>query len=327
MHRKLEQFLQGYYEPSLHEILDLSDDNLDQSSIRKLSSSRSLAKLTHLCLARNRLEQAGIQALSEIGDLSALVNLDLRFNQIGDGGLKALCFSPLFTNRLQILDLSYNSITEQGVFALAQSPYLKELRSLKLDDNQIGDAGVLFLASSCQLHHLEELYLFRNYIAHDGVYALASSPFLSNLQILHLQKNDVEEQSLKELMYSPFLPKLHTLLPSPSEMRLRCKVIKSPQIYFQMKSDFCWRLLAYACFSPQKQISAESDFIVLAKKIYQEASTSIAWRWCEQHFFTWSLERLEQLSQHADFSCLVNRIKSLKELQEESFSLLFDHGA
>lgn len=88
---------------------------------------------------------------------------------------------------LEIINLSYNSITDDGLAVLAN---LKRVHSLDLSSNQISDAGLIHLA---KMKPLKILRLSGNQITDNGLKNLAN---LTNLEELDLSKNEISEAGL-----------------------------------------------------------------------------------------------------------------------------------
>jgi hypothetical protein len=74
-----------------------------------------------------------------------------------------------------------NEIGDAGATALANCPYLEELRLLVLSQNAISDAGAWELARSPYFRLLEGLYLNDNDISPMSLAMMRNSPFLENL--------------------------------------------------------------------------------------------------------------------------------------------------
>jgi hypothetical protein len=71
-----------------------------------------------------------------------------------------------------VLKLRGNSLTDEGVKALAQSPILANVLALNLSDNAIGDAGAQALAESPYLQNLLYLSIDHTNIEAPGLAAL-----------------------------------------------------------------------------------------------------------------------------------------------------------
>jgi uncharacterized protein (TIGR02996 family) len=141
----------------------------------------------------NEITAVGVKALASSPHLASLTTLSLLWNfRIGDKGIRALLKSPHLAN-LTSLDLSGTGLTDAGARALAASPFVTRLKTLRLWHNpDLGDAGVTALARSPHLAGLEDLDLrgwrevWPNDVGDAGADALAASPHLEHLKRLHV---------------------------------------------------------------------------------------------------------------------------------------------
>src|SRR5262249_51329891 len=97
-------------------------------------------------------------ALAGCEHLANLRTLRLGQNSIGDEGVEAIGDSPWLAN-LETLVLHGNLIGNAGAVALATSRSLNQMQALDLSDNPIGDAGAEALAASIGFPHLKRLDL------------------------------------------------------------------------------------------------------------------------------------------------------------------------
>ncbi|HTU93106.1 MAG TPA: TIGR02996 domain-containing protein [Gemmataceae bacterium] len=103
---------------------------------------------------------------------------------------------------LRLTDPSFRQVSYSPigyVAALADSQYLRRLRSLDLSENDLGSPGVRALVVSKHLTCLTELNLSHNRIGNGGIWALASSPLLGRLECLNLCGNDIGAGGLRAL--------------------------------------------------------------------------------------------------------------------------------
>lgn len=119
--------------------LDLEKNDLGDEEVETLVSSPSLTSLTMLLLWCNRVGDAAVAALAH-AELPQLNRLDLSGNSVGDEGITVLARSPLL-GRLRLLDLTNNRVGDPGALALAASPHAAGLGWLDLSKNPIGPAG------------------------------------------------------------------------------------------------------------------------------------------------------------------------------------------
>jgi uncharacterized protein (TIGR02996 family) len=172
--------------------LDLSDQDLTSAGVGQLARSPYLTRLRRLDLSFNEITAAGAKALARSPHLAGLEALLLQVNRVEDEGVDALAESTTLANLVE-LDLGGNGIGDEGAFTLAFGA-LDKLRILELYRNFISDPGVEALAQSENLAHLTKLELYDNEIGEDGARALAESPYLRSLAHLHLGNNlDIEE--------------------------------------------------------------------------------------------------------------------------------------
>jgi hypothetical protein len=80
--------------------------------------------------------------------------------------------------------LRTNHLDDRDVAALAESPYLAELRELDLGVSFLGDEGVIALARSAAFPGLRVLSLVRTDVGEPGARALAESPLAGSLSRL-----------------------------------------------------------------------------------------------------------------------------------------------
>jgi uncharacterized protein (TIGR02996 family) len=156
-------------------VLDLSGNDLNESSICTLFNGSSLKKLEQLQVSGNRIGDGGVRALTNSPILEQILNqsprLDLSKNQIGPLGGQYLGAAPIL-NRIEVLDLSGNPLTDAGLRSLAESQFARNLRILRLANTHVTDAGLLDLWDLVLLHSLEEIDLTGNVITASTVNAL-----------------------------------------------------------------------------------------------------------------------------------------------------------
>lgn len=155
--------------------LDLSGNDLNESSIRTLINGSSLKKLVELRLSGNRLSDGGVQALAESELLRNLLRhsplLDLSENQIGPRGAEHLAKSPTMSGVQQLI-LNGNSLGDAGVRFIAQSRFAQNLRMLGVANNRVTDTGFFDLWDLVLFHSLDEIDLTGNVITSDTVASL-----------------------------------------------------------------------------------------------------------------------------------------------------------
>jgi uncharacterized protein (TIGR02996 family) len=183
--------------------LTLPEHALTPEQVEVLAASPWLAGLQHLDLSEDAVGVGEPAFLAGLHRLKGLRILRLSGNALGDEGLRVLLQGG-FSN-LRELDLSHNSITDQGLISLAGSPLLANLQVLNLSRNLIGDTGAAALAHSDNLASLRGLDLAGNFIGDAGMIALAACPALGALTGIDLEGNPFRWPGAQALVYSPYL--------------------------------------------------------------------------------------------------------------------------
>ncbi|XP_036446670.1 NLR family CARD domain-containing protein 3-like [Colossoma macropomum] len=149
--------------------LNLGSNKLQDSGVKLLSAGleNPHCKLETLRLGHCRITEEGCAALVSAlkSNTSHLKELNLNWNKPGESGVKEL--SDLLEDphcKLEILQLGYCSITDEGCAALAsalKSNSSSQLRELNLNLNQPGESGVKKLSDLLEDPHckLEKLYI------------------------------------------------------------------------------------------------------------------------------------------------------------------------
>ncbi|XP_076836603.1 NACHT, LRR and PYD domains-containing protein 12-like isoform X1 [Brachyhypopomus gauderio] len=183
------------------------------SGVKQLTAllEDSHCKLETLQLFNCSITEEGCAALCSAlrsNPSSHLRELNLDYNKPGDSGVKQL--SALLEDphcKLERLDLSNCSITEEGCAALAsalRSNPSSQLRELNLNDNNPGGSGVKQLSALLEDPHctLEKLHLSCCSITEEGCAALCSalrSNPSSHLRELNLNHNKPGDSGVKQL--------------------------------------------------------------------------------------------------------------------------------
>jgi uncharacterized protein (TIGR02996 family) len=193
----------------------------DLTALRGLLSSPHVGNLRGLRLylrayggpavEHGQLETA--QALAWSARLGGLASLELDgFGPFGEAGAEALAKSPHLTG-LTTLRANNNSIGAGGARALASSPFLPQLTTLGLTVQSLGAPGAVALAEGLVRGRLRHLDLSRNRRFGDaGAAALAASPGLAHLAVLHLVECGVGPAGARALAQSPYLGELRHLV-------------------------------------------------------------------------------------------------------------------
>jgi Ran GTPase-activating protein (RanGAP) involved in mRNA processing and transport len=154
---------------------------------------RANTTLQVLHLSFCELDDEGLSIIAEcLGQQKrGLVNLDLSLNHITCSGLRALVNNATVTlSTLTELDLSYNSLLDEGAIFLAETLRLQTLPHLKdlaLINCEISDDGFVALVSALEENEtLETIVLNDNDFSVRGYLSLASS--LPNIKGLRKMK-------------------------------------------------------------------------------------------------------------------------------------------
>lgn len=214
--------------------LDLTSNNIHSEGMETIVKSPNLKNLESLNLTKNFIEYNGVKALKDSGNLWNLKHLNLSFNSINDKGAQKISDSPILKN-LESLDLSNNNLGEVfqfyanpnikggveaipvnlrkniyddlGVVAIANSPYLRKLKSLNLSGNTIREAGSLAISKSQTLKNLQHLNISN--AKYFDIGKIAQSQTLTNLQVLDVRNNQIfwsTQKTLEDLkIQKPYL--------------------------------------------------------------------------------------------------------------------------
>ncbi len=190
--------------------LDLEYCDLGNAGVAAFAARAELPSIERLNLGENALGPRGVAALTPAPWLRRVERLRLGMNALGDDGARALANAPL--DALRELDLREIWIEAPGAQALANAPWLPNLRRLDLYFNKIGPRGARALASA-PLHHLEELVLWECNLDADAARDLAQSEALrhGHLKRLNLSANPLTERGAADLASAPWLPRLEHL--------------------------------------------------------------------------------------------------------------------
>ncbi|KAL5971757.1 Ran GTPase-activating protein 1 [Taenia solium] len=176
----------------------------------KESNGKGL-KLIHFSAGRNRLENVGACLLADVfSQMQSLEELHLYQNGIGihgSDGIKALSSAISKNTRMRVLNLSDNSLKEEGGIEVARTlKWIPQLKELILDDCIIRNRGCRALA-----HYLERedivpdlcrLSLYGNEIKRDAAVFLAFSlATKSNLTHLSLNANEFGTSGIEDVLH------------------------------------------------------------------------------------------------------------------------------
>jgi uncharacterized protein (TIGR02996 family) len=179
-------------------LLNLSNNGFSDAGLNELLASPYLSGLRHLHLGYNRCGGASLGRLYQTPSLSRLRTLHLAGNFVGLAGLKLLAESPL---RPVGLSLASCSLTAAAGDLLSSSPAFERLRVLYLERNRLSDSGLRRLANGPCLRRLRTLILDANDLDSPSLEVLvdrAAWPALRTLGIALNHFSLVEKAILRE---------------------------------------------------------------------------------------------------------------------------------
>jgi uncharacterized protein (TIGR02996 family) len=102
-------------------------------------------------------------------------------------------------NHTIFLDLSSQSLGDDGIERLADAPILAQVHGLNLGSTYMGDFGLEALADSPRLAGLRELYLNDNPITDDGIRQFVMSPLVEQLDVLDVRFTKISREGIDVL--------------------------------------------------------------------------------------------------------------------------------
>ncbi len=145
--------------------LDLDFNLITDEGLNALVDARRTRKLQYLHLQGNELTDVSGVPLGASPMMETLVALDLRANRLGPASAEALARAN--PPRLTTLWLSANPIGDEGVRALARSPWMAQLRELNLDGTGMSDAGAEALLQSPHVDSIRKLICLKNELSEE----------------------------------------------------------------------------------------------------------------------------------------------------------------
>jgi uncharacterized protein (TIGR02996 family) len=162
------------------------------------------AKLFDLApIRRIRLTDVGQRArtLAKLPQLEQVRELVLCGADLGEASVLALAQSP-FLHSLELLDLSFNGLTDNAMSQLAEA-HLPRLQTLLLNDNRLGDVGATRVLRAA--FRLRLLDLSANVVKGATVAALVEHP---TLQQVRLRMNPLGDAGAIALVQHPVMDRL-----------------------------------------------------------------------------------------------------------------------
>ena len=161
-----------------------------------VSATPKPVRLSSIELWGNGITDKGAQALSRLLKRAHIVVLNLCNNFLHNKGTGAIATSLNVSSHscLQELDLGWNMIKDEGVFAIVETlKHCSRLRILRLDYNYIGNKGARYIAQLIEkLTNIEVVSLQGNMIGYSGATSLLKAAAESlNLRVLDLSSNEI----------------------------------------------------------------------------------------------------------------------------------------
>ncbi|VTR99883.1 Leucine-rich repeat-containing protein typical subtype OS=Herpetosiphon aurantiacus (strain ATCC 23779 / DSM 785) GN=Haur_4051 PE=4 SV=1: LRR_6: LRR_6: LRR_6 [Gemmata massiliana] len=163
-------------------------DPRDRPDLASLSEWPHLTRLHRLTFSTGWFGPTDVARLAESPHISNVTELGFEFESISSEGLGALAASPLF-GRLKALELSANNFPPALLIdALGAAPSAGELSRLSLPNNRVdrNDAEALFRLPALQ--DLQHLDVSDNPLAGEGIRELAESGIVRGLRTLNLSR-------------------------------------------------------------------------------------------------------------------------------------------
>jgi hypothetical protein len=193
--------------------LGLAYRALDTEAVIRLVLSTGMAGLRRLAIWNAvGIGDDIIKALTDHYPMRPTVTvLELLNCAVRTSGAQALAESPLLAG-VQTLRLSWNNISAEALRSLLASPHLtRRLRRLDLGGASLGAGGLRALAECSNLAGLTHLNLAHTGLDAEGMSALLASPYLRRLTTLHLGSESSAE-ALYVLANGDGLPRLRELV-------------------------------------------------------------------------------------------------------------------
>lgn len=175
--------------------LNLSGNKLNAAFYKALSASPIGARLTHLMLSHAKAKAGVMKDLAASPHLGELTWLDVAGEKVGKKGAEAIASGPW--TKLDHLNLSHCFLTDAGAAALAEAPWLGDLRYLNLASNDLTAAGLETLLS--RLDKVETLVLTWGQFGERGARALANAEHLKSLKRLSLDSCEMTTEACRVL--------------------------------------------------------------------------------------------------------------------------------
>jgi len=194
--------------------LSLRSGRLDGAAMDEFNNANEKLKLETLDLGENILEGAGAVHLAAAQCLSELKTLRIDRCEISQDGEINFANGASFIEGLRILEAGHNHFGTAGIKALLERSS-KTLHSLGLRNNTLTNEGVALLADSPASNELLELDLGENALKADARKSLGNTENLRRLLILRIGDNP--KLGYKALSTSPLGQRLKVLAVDKAE--------------------------------------------------------------------------------------------------------------
>jgi len=180
------------------ERLDLSSNDLTAAGVRHVAGSLRMATVRSLNLGGNHhVNDDGAVALARSPHLGALVALDLGFWELRARGVRALAEAP-WMKQMRRLELCGFTASAAGLEILAGAE-MPALRWLDLCYSHLGDEDLRPLLGAAWLPRLTFLELGNNELTAAGAKMLAEADGLEGLVSLNVTYNEIGDEGKKVL--------------------------------------------------------------------------------------------------------------------------------
>ncbi len=174
------------------ERLDLTQDRLGGSDLRRILEPLRSPRLARLELTDCHLSNEGVSWLNEWAGRRQLTSLNLSNTELNLRAAVALASGDWPS--LRVLTLANSRLGPKAAKAMVGAGWLGELRILDLNNATLSDNGVKTLVSTPAVGNLLALDLRRNAITDPGAKALLDSPHLANLIHLNVDENAISDE-------------------------------------------------------------------------------------------------------------------------------------
>jgi hypothetical protein len=162
-----------------------------------------LTGMKHVNLRNVRLLDDGTNTFASFLRKNSIIEIiDLSYNTISDDGIQSLCSFLPNAQVLNTLKLNGNGFGIDGCRYLVQAlEKSNSITSLELSQNRIGDDGAEILCGIIAKHSsIQELYLDSNYIGNDGCVCIGIAlEHNRTLRVLTLASNKIYEFGIRRL--------------------------------------------------------------------------------------------------------------------------------